>query len=265
MSNINTNGGIVESIKAAIGNYLKKNLNMSLRGIASRDDLICREYVRKLAKGEIREDKLDQEQVLRILSVLSNKKKLTEIANSFDQNIKIYLKNAFEILFENNFEISSEEVNNIIQKDETAAVVYILAANHGGVSVKMLLDILGNRGLIKAEELVQNNILIKDSNHFMLNENKVVSFSMATAKCIFTIFSKFFNQKHLGQNRNHLIVLTESLSPKALSKKKEIYKRFNAELNEFNSDKNNHGTEPSFDICMMDTFNSEENRGESDE
>jgi hypothetical protein len=145
---------LVCSIQNAISSYIDNSISMSLRGIATKDKTLNREYVRRLANGEIRSEKLDSEKVLRVLGIVSGKKKLNDIIEHFGDPIASFLKESFKAHYTHEVEIAGNKIDEILSTDEASCVAYSLVSNKNGASSILLQDILGARGTTVADELM---------------------------------------------------------------------------------------------------------------
>lgn len=246
---------LVNSIQNAISTYLDNSVNMSLRGIATKDDTLNREYVRRLANGEIKSEKLDSEKVVRVLSIVSGKKKLNEIIDHFGEPISSFLRKSFNVQYTHETEIASVQIDEILSINEESCVAYSLISNKNGANSTLIQNILGDRGIAVANELTQKCVFEKTSDIYKLKQPNVIMPSISTCKKVFQYFSKFYNPAHYGKNRNYIIVKTGELNDDGLKAKQDLYRKFHLDLCALYDNSKFQGNNPSFDACMMDTFN----------
>lgn len=244
-------------IQKVISSYLLKNPNLSLRSISQRDQELSREYVRRLANNEITADKLDSDKVLRLLSVISNKKKLQEVIFYFEGPISNYLAHAFHFNLEINPELSNEEILNIITSSKENCIVFTLCSSENGVSFEMLKNTLGTSGLRVAENLTAKKILERSENGYKAIDRADLFPDLNSSYKMAKFFMDYYNPNQDFSYLNYLILITGELNNLGMQEKQKLTREFHVNiLKIYNNKKFN--TDPiykSFEVLVSDAFN----------
>ncbi len=245
---------VANAIRDEIASYLADNPHLSLRAMAQRDSELSREYIRKLAKAEISDEKLNQDKVLRILQIISKKQKLTDVINHFGNEITSFLKSSYKINYEHEVELTSELVEKALNESDDLCVAYHLAHTAAGITSQRANEIMGVRGE-SALQTLEDRGLIEQENR--IYKSKSLSFfhtGIETAHKIAQIFLRFYRSKHFGRKRNYLLTITGSLNQMGIEAEQELFRKFHKDLLNLYEDGKNQGDIPCFATAAMDSF-----------
>lgn len=242
------------TIKNAIESYLSKNPHLSLRSIAEKSKSLSNEYVRRLAKGEVKSKNLDFIKVIRVLSIITNKKSTLEIIQCFNEPQYLSLQNYLKSFIGTSTLVQEFEIESLCFENESSSVVYCMASSKSGVKSETLTKTLGNNGIIAAEKLLRYKIFTKIEDTYFLKEEYRMSPSLEYCKKIAKYFLNFYKIENFGKELNFIICGYSSMNKKGILAKQELYRNLLIDLNKINNDPSYHGTTPMFDVASMDTF-----------
>lgn len=245
---------IAQAFQVIIANHLNAYPNVSLRALATRDCGLNREFVRRLATGQINKEKLDKDKALRLLMSLSKKTRLSDIAEFYGEPIGGWLKEAFTISWENETQVAADEVDYMLAANEDECIAYHLAHTDAGVSLPQARAILGAAGQGALESLYRKGLIVDDGAVFRGKEASFFQTSIETAKKVFQSLSRFYKPAHFGRKRNYIMTVTGSLNQKGIEAEQEAYRRFHQEIRQIYANKDYKGDIHSFAIACMDSF-----------
>lgn len=255
MDNVTTPATLGLTLKSLIDGHLSAHPNVSLRGLASREEGMGREYLRRLAAGEIPDHKLDKDKVLLLLMTISKKRTINELIAHFGDPIAKWLLEMFPIVAASNTQLIQEDLDAILCKADDECVAYYLARSSAGVSPDTTREILGNAGVEALKVLESKGHLTQKGGKFFGSNDSIFTSSIASWKNVAKTFLNFYRPSHFGRKRNYMMILTASLNQKGIEAEQELYRKFHQDLSKLYSDKENHGDIHCFAVACMDSFN----------
>jgi hypothetical protein len=243
-----------QAFQVIIADHLKSYPNISLRALASRDNGLNREFVRRLATGQINEERIDKDKALRLLVSMSKKTRLSEIAQYYGDPIATWLRESFEINWKNETQIAADEVDYLLATDEDECVAYHLAHSDAGVSIAQARAILGSQGQSALESLERKGLIVDDGSSFRGREARFFQTSIETAKKVLQTFVRFYKPAHFGKKRNYIMTFSGSLNQSGVEAQQEAYRRFHQEIRQIYENKNYKGNIHTFSVACMDSF-----------
>lgn len=243
------------TLKGLIDGHLSAHPNVSLRGLASRDEGMSREYLRRLAAGEIADHKLDKDKVLVLLMTISKKRTLNELMAHFGDPIAQWLLEMFPIMAASNTHHIQENLDSILCEADDECVAYYLARTTAGVSTETTREILGTAGVEALKVLESKGHVTQKAGKFFGVSETIFSSSLTTMRKVAGTFLRFYRPAHFGRKRNYMLVLTGSLNQRGVEAEQELYRKFHQELGKLYSAKENQGDIHCFALACMDSFN----------
>lgn len=255
MDQVSNTVSLGQTLKSLIDGHLMAHPNVSLRGLASREEGMSREYLRRLAAGEIPDHKIDKDKALLVLMTISKKRSMKDLMAHFGEPVSSWLVNMFPVMANSNSQLIEEELDAILGKGDDECVAYYMARSSAGISPATAKDILGNSG-VEALKLLESKGFVeqKDGRYFGV-EKGVFSSSMATMRKVVATIMRFYRPAHFGRNRNYMLLITGSLNQTGISAERELYRKFHEDLGKLYQDPDKQGDIQCFAIACMDSFN----------
>jgi len=245
---------VAKAIRDEIASYLADNPQLSLRAMAQRDSELSREYIRKLAKAEISDEKLNQDKVLRILQIISKKQKLTDVINHFNSNISQYLKESYKVTYEHEVEITSESIEKALNESDDLCIAYHLAHTSAGITAQRANEVMGVRGESALQTLEGRGLIEKDSRIYKAKSSNFFIPALETMHKIAQTLMRLYRTKHFGRKRNYIMTITGSLNQMGIEAEQELFRKFHKDLLNLYEDGKNQGDIPCFATAAMDSF-----------
>lgn len=255
MMNTTTTSTLGTTLKNLIDAHLEAHPNVSLRGLASREEGMGREYLRRLAAGEIPDHKIDKDKVLLLLMTISKKRTLNELMAHFGDPIAQWLLDMFPIMAASNTQHIQENLDSILCDADDECVAYYLARTTAGVSTETTREILGNAGVEALKVLESKGHVTQRNGKFFGMSDQFFSSSLATMRKVAGTFLRFYRPAHFGRKRNYMLVITGSLNQRGVEAEQALYRKFHEDLGKLYSDKENQGDIHCFAMACMDSFN----------
>ncbi|MFP5490445.1 MAG: hypothetical protein ACLGG0_03040 [Bacteriovoracia bacterium] len=245
---------VAGAIQKVINDHLEAYPQVSLRGIAAREDGIGREYIRRLAAGEIPDHKIDREKVLLILMTLSKKKNLKDLGAFYGDPITSWIKSSVIVNWENDTELAERELEAMMLQDEDDCIAFLMAHTDAGATVDEVVKVVGETGKRSLPALEQRSFLVKDAGRYRGKENNFLTLSLqATQKIIQTLVG-YYKPSHFGKNRNYIMLMTGSLNAEGIKAQQELYRKFHQDIRQIYENPSHSGDIHSFSVSCMDSF-----------
>jgi hypothetical protein len=242
---------VTRAIQVEIESYLKDNPNLSLRSIANNTPGVSREYVRKLASGELTSDKLNREKVLSVLKTLSNKDTISDILKHYSNPIATYLNDAFKGQYNDKMSVSGAQIESVMA-DDKQSVAYILSTLNNGVSEAQATQIQGKSGALGS--LWSQDLLDQIDGRYRAKSGNMLVVSMKAVKSAISNLLRLYKPDNYGTGTNYAHFQAEALNEKGMRKKQDLHRKFHTELMELYKDTENHGDIPTFSAHFSDAF-----------
>ena len=255
MNTTTTTTSLGSTLKNLIDGHLDAHPNVSLRGLASREEGMGREYLRRLAAGEIPDHKIDKDKVLLLLMTISKKRTINELMAHFGDPIAKWLLDSFPIVAASNTQFIQDDLDSILSHGDDECIAFYLAQSSAGVSEETAREILGNPGVKALKSLEAKGHISQRARKFFGSPKTYMTSSLTTMRKVAETFVRFYRPAHFGRKRNYMMVLTGSLNQKGIEAEQELYRKFHQDLGKLYSDEENHGDIHCFAVACMDSFN----------
>lgn len=242
-------------IQKVISNHLEMHPQVSLRGIAAREDGIGREYLRRLAAGEIPDNKIDRDKVLLTLMTLSKKRTISEIAAFYGEPLSSWLTKMFPHYISTQNHVADQELESMLMRNDNDCVSFLMANCDSGVSIdqaEKALGIAGSKSLINLEKA---GYLIKDGHVYRGKIKAFIYTSLDVARRTAQVLLNLYKTEHIGRKRNYIMSITGSLNQEGIEKKQELYRKFHQDIRQIYDNPNYKGEIHTFSVACMDSFN----------
>jgi DNA-binding transcriptional MerR regulator len=199
--------------------------------------------------------------VLQLVSFIKKEKRMSVLISKTEGPIGDYLRKSFDqFIFEKEDIEMSFDLNKLFL-DKDLYLIYKLAANSNGVSLKEIEKILGVTGKNKLSELIEKNVIEKraDENFHAINKN--FSVDVNVAKNFLPELIRFFKPELAHEGKTLFYSLSESMNESGIQKIKEIQIEAVKAIYKIMTDENNQGTIPYFSVSLLDTMFLNENMG----
>ena len=255
MEQITTSASLGLTLKNLIDEHLSIHPNVSLRGLASREDGMSREYLRRLAAGEIPDHKLDKDKVLLLLMTISKKRTINEVMTYFGDPIASWLVEMFPIVAVSNAQLIQEDLNTIISKGDDECIAYHLAQSSAGISVDETREILGNSGIEALKMLESKGHISRQGGKYFGAPGVLYTLCKSSWRNVARALVSFYRPEHFGRKRNYMMMLTASLNQQGVEAEQELFRKFHQDLTKLYNNEENHGDIHCFAVACMDSFN----------
>lgn len=254
MQQVEADNIVAGAIQKVINDHLEAYPQVSLRGIAAREEGIGREYIRRLAAGEIPDHKIDREKALLILMTLSKKKTLRELGAFYGDPITSWIKASVVVNWENDTELAERELEAMLLQNEDDCVAYLMAFTEAGVTADQVVKVVGETGRRSLMSLEQRNFIVKDGDKYRGKELNFIHTSVEAARRIAQTLLRYYKSSHFGKNRNYIMTMTGSLNAEGIKAQQDIYRKFHQEIRQLYENPSYSGDIHTFSVSCMDSF-----------
>ena len=219
-------------------------------------------FIERAAKNKLGE-KLDPSKIISLSTLVCGPDDNKRVANYFALKIldkdNSILKDAIYAKFvvESNRNISSE-LEKYLQEEDTY-IPYALSANENGTTLEEVRAVLGEIG-IRGLDILLDKGLIKEKEGSYHAVKKDFSTSFETLKKQIPILGRLYKPSNVGKERNYAHITTEGFSREGLRKLQQAHREHLENIKIIIEE--NPGDINAFTVSFMDTFSSEELRGE---
>lgn len=249
---------LLDCIKKIILDFVSSKKNFTLRNLAEKRSDLCREYVRRLSLGEVKEKNLDFDKVVKLLSITSSEKKIINIINYYNDpiysNLQKYLRTQYSIYSS----VHEFEVEELCFANEESTIIYTLSQSENGVTFNFVQKLFGLKGIRVAEKLAEENILLKYKESYIVNPEYIVYPSPRKRQLVASHYLNHYKYENQGKDTNYGFIGNGFLNLKGMLAKKEAYILLHKTLDSIYKSEDFNGELPTFDVCFMDLIDSME-------
>jgi hypothetical protein len=241
-----------ESLRKALREYRREKAHLSLRAIAKNSG-VNRYFLMKLLDENDTTVALDLSQVLLLAKFITQRESVREVIDASSREVQEVLKRVFAV----DYERQKTAVNLFKEVDLYNADYYfvlVLSTYERGTKREYVQKILGERGEKALGDLLEKGIVVERNSRIYLVNGEDFSCSLDIYKQHIPTYLRYFSPSRVGQNRNNLHVVSESLNLQALKRIHQLHSAFYKNLMEIIVDKNSLGDIPMFSFGCMDTF-----------
>lgn len=241
-----------DQLRDMTSTYLNTHPGLTLNALAGRSGVPATTMRRLMQKTG---SELAPHSVLALVSYLMKEKKLSALLRKVEGPVAELLNKSF-----NQF-IFAEEVNhemhsdlNTLFQDRTCYLIYKVAANACGTSVREIRDVFGLMGLQKLQEMVDKGIILTDDNNRLHARDKNFSVDLTLAHKLTHSLIDFYKPKEVDKGMNLFYSLSEGMSEEGIKKIKEIEISAVKKIFEVMNDETLQGTIPYFAVVLSDVL-----------
>jgi hypothetical protein len=196
--------------------------------------------------------------VLALVSYLLKEKKISALLKKVEGPVADLLNRSFDqfIFDEKSSQHEMSTDLNTLFQDKTMYLIYKLAANQCGTSVREIKNIFGLIGLQKLQELVDQGQIVadsKDSDRLHAKE-KNFSVDLALAHQLTHSLLDFYKPRDVAQGFNLFYSLSEGMNEEGIKQIKEIEKAAVKKIFDLMNDKNLQGNIPYYAVVLSDVL-----------
>lgn len=252
-SHLNEPKTVNDQLRAMTLSYLNTHPGLTLNALAGRSGVPATTMRRLMQQtgGE-----LAPHSVLALVSYLLKEKKISVLLRKVEGPIAELLNKSFnQFIFDE--EMSKHEMHadlNTLFQDRMCYLIYKMAANACGTSVREIRDVFGLTGLQKLQEMLDKNLILTDDNERLHARDKNFSVDLALAHKLTHSLVDFYKPKDVEKGFNLFYSLSEGMSEEGIKKIKEIEINAVKKIFEVMNDEAFQGTIPYFAVVLSDVL-----------
>jgi len=230
--------------------YLNTHPGLTLNALAGRSGVPAT-TMRRLMQNSGGE--LAPHSVLALVSYLLKEKKISSLLRKVQGPVAELLNKSFnQFIFDEETKHEMHSDLNTLFQDRTCYLIYKLAANACGTSVREIRDVFGLTGLQKLQEMADKGIILTDDNDRLHARDKNFSVDLALAHKLTHSLVDFYKPKDVEKGMNLFYSLSEGMSEEGIKKIKEIELTAVKKIFEVMNDETMQGTIPYFAVVLSD-------------
>lgn len=242
-----------DQLREMISAYLNTHPGLTLNALAGRSGVPAT-TMRRLVQQTGSE--LAPHSVLAIVSYLLKEKKISALLRKVEGPVAELLNKSFnQFIFDE--ESSQHEIHtdlNTLFQDRTCYLIYKMAANACGTSVREIKNVFGLTGLQKLQEMVDKGVILNDDNEKLHARDKNFSVDLVLAHKLTHSLVDFYKPKDVEKGMNLFYSLSEGMNEEGIKKIKEIEINAVKKIFEIMNDEKNQGTIPYFAVVLSDVL-----------
>ncbi len=250
----NSHSSVNQQLKSLVSSYLDNHKGLTLNALATRSGVPAT-TMRRLMQEDQRQE-LAPHSVLALTSYLLKEKKISALLKKVNGPIAELLNRSFDqFIFDD--KSAPHELHtdlNSLFRDKTVYLIYKLAANACGTSVREIKNIFGILGIEKLNELVELNWIIIDENERLHAREKNFSVELALAHQLTHSLVDCYKPKDADKGFNLFYSLSEGMNEEGINLIKEIEKNAVKKIFDLMSDKKLQGNIPYYSVVLSDVI-----------
>lgn len=232
--------------------YLNSHPGLTLNALAGRSGVPATTMRRLMQKTG---SELAPHSVLSLVSYLLKEKKISTLLRKVEGPVAYLLNKSFnQFIFDEETKHEMHTNLNTLFQDRTCYLIYKLAANACGTSVREIRDIFGPIGLQKLQEMTDDALIITDDNERLHARDKNFSVDLSLAHKLTHSLLDFYKPKDVEKGLNLFYSLSEGLSEEGIKKIKEIEISAVKKIFEVMNDESCQGSIPYFAVVFSDVL-----------
>lgn len=254
-SSENSHSSVNNQLRHMVSIYLDKHPGLTLNALSGRCGVPATTMRRLMQKSDSGE--LAPHSVLALVSYLLKEKKISSLLKKVDGPVADLLNRSFDqFIFDE--KSSAHEMHsdlNTLFQDKTMYLIYKLAANACGTSVREIKNVFGLQGLQKLQELVDQNWIVLEAESDRLHaREKNFSVDLALAHQLTHSLVDFYKPRDVEKGFNLFYSLSEGMSEEGIKMIKEIEKNAVKKIFDLMNDKNLQGNIPYYAVVLSDVL-----------
>lgn len=245
-----------DQLRLMTNTYLEKHPGLTLNALSVRCGVPATTMRRLMQKSDSGE--LAPHSVLALVSYLLKEKKISALLKKVEGPVADLLNRSFDqfIFDEKSSQHEMSTDLNTLFQDKTMYLIYKLAANQCGTSVREIKNIFGLIGLQKLQELVDKGQIVADlENSDRLHaKEKNFSVDLALAHQLTHSLLDFYKPRDVAQGFNLFYSLSEGMNEEGIKQIKEIEKAAVKKIFDLMNDKNLQGNIPYYAVVLSDVL-----------
>jgi hypothetical protein len=246
-------GTVNDQLREMISAYLHTHPGLTLNALAGRSGVPATTMRRLMQQTG---SELAPHSVLSLVSYLLKEKKISSLLKKVEGPVAELLNKSFnQFIFDE--ESSDHEMHadlNTLFQDRTCYLIYKMAANACGTSVREIKNVFGLTGLQKLQEMVDKGVILNDDNERLHARDKNFSVDLALAHKLTHSLVDFYKPKDVEKGFNLFYSLSEGMSEEGIKRIKEIEINAVKKIFEIMNDEKNQGTIPYFAVVLSDVL-----------
>lgn len=248
----NSHSNVNDQLRDMTSAYLNSHPGLTLNALASRSGVPATTMRRLMQKSG---SELAPHSVLALVSYLLKEKKISALLRKVQGPVAELLNKSFnQFIFDEETTHEMHADLNTLFQDRTCYLIYKLAANACGTSVRDIRETFGLVGLEKLQEMIDQHIIISDDNDRLHARDKNFSMDLGLAHKLTHSLVDFYKTKDVEKGLNLFYSLSEGMSEEGIKKIKEIELNAVKKIFEVMNDKTLQGDIPYFALVLSDVL-----------
>lgn len=241
-----------EQLRDMTNSYLCTHPGLTLNALAGRSGVPAT-TMRRLMQQQGGE--LAPHSVLALVSYLLKEKKISALLRKVEGPVAELLNRSFnQFIFDEETKHEMHADLNTLFQDRTFYLIYKLAANACGTSVREIRDNFGLNGLQKLQEMVDKSVIIADDNERLHARDKNFSVDLSLAHKLTHSLVDFYKPGDVERGLNLFYSLSEGMNEEGIKKIKEIELSAVKKIFEVMNDEHFQGNVPYFAVVLSDVL-----------
>jgi len=242
----------IGALRALVQDFLARHPRVTVQALSQRAQVPVTS-LRRLMQEESKSE-VAPHTALNLCAYILREKRVGELMKQLPQPLAEFLQKHFGgFVFEGaEKRVYSVDLNEAL-KDRMSYFIYKLAANSAGTTWLEVTELFGSTGKRKAEEMVRQELL-SDHNGRLSARERDFSLDLQVAASHLPELVKFYKPEAVGQGKNLMYSLSESLTADAIKKVKDVQREAVKATNAIMQDPANHGDIPYFTLNLCETF-----------
>lgn len=242
------NKALLDELRVAVGNYLEKHPNLSIQAISNRAQ-VSYSTVRRIVQNEAKD--LRDETILSLIQVAMDRQTRILFLNRYYPALGALISESRSSQDESQ---DYEKIRKYRYKDPHNYILK-LSISEEGTSRHTISRLLGERGTIALDEMIEDQFLIEakdgkiyhqtDSNFIMNAEDILYQIKKDT---------DYFDKTLVGSDFSRIAHFSASISPTAYRKLMQLVNDFVRKAEAIKEDSEYSGNIPIFIDLMMNTY-----------
>lgn len=241
-----------QALRSLVQEFLTKHPRLTLQALAIRAQVPVTS-LRRLMSEESKAE-VAPHTALNLCSYMLREKRVGKLLGQLPPVLAEFLQRHFGgFVFQGAEErVHAADLNEAL-RDRTAYFIYKLAANRTGSSMTEVCELFGSLGKRKAEELLAAGILLADGDRLKARDPDF-SLDLNVAAAHLPELVKFYRPDSIGEGRNLMYSLSESVNEEAIKKIKDVQREAVKQTHAIMQDPANAGEIPYFTLNLCETF-----------
>ena len=242
----------IAALRALVQDFMARHPRLTLQALATRAQVPVTS-LRRLMQEESKSE-VAPHTALNLCAYICREKRVGELMKLLPATLAEFLQKHFGgFVFEGaEKRVYSVDLNEAL-KDRMSYFIYKLAANSAGTTWVEVTELFGSVGKRKAEEMVKQELLSDNDGRLSAREPDF-SLDLTVAASHLPELVKFYRPEAMGQGKNLMYSLSESLNDEAIQKIKDVQRDAVKATHAIMHAKESRGHIPYFTLNLCETF-----------